>query len=203
MLVLFVLSFVLFKNNSKDLKDKNEELSFIKDSLTTSLEKLKRIVEIDSALAKLNNEYFVYNEKCKRHELKADIQFRFNKYDLNDTYLQNDHSKLISAGRQLRDMFNTIRPEDNIKYMLIIEGRAGRYPNESDNLRLGGRVKNLSYARAKSLYDFWESNGIRFNEKICEVIIAGSGLNGQCRNPEEIKNRRFVIQIIPKVGDIQ
>ncbi len=94
MLILFVLSFVMFKKNNKDYIDlqeilkENEALSIAKDSLTTSLDKLKKIVEIDSALVKLDDRYFRYNKDCKRHELKVDIQFNQNQSDLNAAYLR-------------------------------------------------------------------------------------------------------------------
>jgi hypothetical protein len=62
----------------------------------------------------------------------------------------------------------------------------------------------LSYPRAKALNDFWMNNGIHFNEDICEVIVAGSGFEGQCRytGKDEGKNKNFIIQIIPKTGII-
>ena len=62
----------------------------------------------------------------------------------------------------------------------------------------------LSYRRALELKKLWENNNIIFNTDIFEVIVAGSGLYGTDRHKgkDEPKNKRFLIQIIPKIGTI-
>jgi hypothetical protein len=60
----------------------------------------------------------------------------------------------------------------------------------------------LSYQRALALYKFWESNGVEFDRNTFEVIIAGSGFYGAGRyaGAQETRNKRFLIQVIPKIG---
>ena len=56
----------------------------------------------------------------------------------------------------------------------------------------------LSYRRALALYMRWQH--LNFRESNTEVIIAGSGFNGLNRDSKiEDYNKRFVIQIIPKI----
>ena len=56
----------------------------------------------------------------------------------------------------------------------------------------------LSYRRALALYNKWK--GLNFRESNTEIIIAGSGFNGVNRdNIVEDNNKRFIIQIIPKI----
>lgn len=56
----------------------------------------------------------------------------------------------------------------------------------------------LSYRRALALYNKWKH--LNFRESNTEIIIAGSGFNGINRDKIiEDNNKRFVIQIIPKI----
>ena len=64
----------------------------------------------------------------------------------------------------------------------------------------------MSYQRALGLKKFWEDRDI-FLDKLenCELIIAGSGEGGIPRELPDLgnqKNRRFLIHIIPKTGEI-
>lgn len=62
----------------------------------------------------------------------------------------------------------------------------------------------LSYKRAKSLHDFWRKKDIKFDPRITEIQIAGSGLRGVGRERDknkESENQRFLIQIIPKIAE--
>ena len=59
---------------------------------------------------------------------------------------------------------------------------------------------DLSYRRALALYNRWRSKGLNFRQYNTEIIIAGSGFNGNNRDTIiEDYNKRFVIQIIPKI----
>ena len=58
-----------------------------------------------------------------------------------------------------------------------------------------------SYERALAVYNLWLKNNINFRKKNVEVLISGSGFHGLCREPVEENNKRFSIQIIPKVSN--
>lgn len=112
--------------------------------------------------------------------------------------------------------------ENNIKFLVIIEGQSSKIPfNE-------GPWKNnytLSYLRAQYLNEFWKEEGIYLDSiPRCELLISGSGEGGVPRevandsvlsilfpNPYEFRrqkecieerNQRFLINIVPVLGDI-
>lgn len=59
----------------------------------------------------------------------------------------------------------------------------------------------MSYERALALYNRWRNEGrIDLRKYNTEIFICGSGLNGINRDWEtEANNKRFVIQILPKI----
>ncbi len=87
---------------------------------------------------------------------------------------------------------------------MVIEGNAAI---KWENLQSGNfnpdniAMYRLSYNRALALYLYWKNKGIDFRQYNTEVIIAGSGYNGINRDDRiEDYNKRFVIQIIPKIN---
>ena len=92
----------------------------------------------------------------------------------------------------------------NLNFQLVIEGNAAipwqllqTHSYNADNIRM----YELSYHRALALYRHWLSKGVNLRKYNTEVIIAGSGFNGINRdNRVEENNKRFVIQIIPKIS---
>ena len=82
------------------------------------------------------------------------------------------------------------------RYLIVIEGMASK----------DGYAQNdeLSYRRSLALARLWERNNVSFDPNICELQIAGSGTKGIGRfsGSDEVKNQRFLIQIVPKIGDI-
>jgi len=112
--------------------------------------------------------------------------------------------------------------KNNIKFLVIIEGQSSKIKfNES-------QWKNnytLSYLRAQYLNEFWKQNEIDIQSiPRCELIISGSGEGGVPRYTpnetklhskfpddkeywkhwieEEEKNQRFLIHIVPVIGNI-
>lgn len=85
----------------------------------------------------------------------------------------------------------------DIRYLVVIEGMSSR-----DNYPLN---YELSYERSLALFRFWEQHAIRFDPAICEVQIAGSGIGGVGRysGKNEFKNQRFLIQVVPKIGEFK
>ncbi|BAX80828.1 hypothetical protein [Labilibaculum antarcticum] len=193
MLVLFVLVFSYMRYQHQQLQ--------------IQLEEYKKIEELKKALHNLEGEYFRYDKENKRHELIVPIKFSSGNPEIpNDPELR---ANLLQAGRHLKSVLQSVKIEDDVKYLLIIEGMAARYLPYSDkrNHDLGNidETYALSYNRAKSLFYFWKKNGITFDEDIVEIQLAGSGWFGTGRfmNSDEGKNKRFLIQIIPKIGEIE
>ncbi len=228
MLALFILSYKLFKDKADIVAARDVELELIEDRLNAkerailqlqsklsveemnaaslieelNLEKARLVVmeaeylklrEILKAIEKLDQRYFVYQPEYKRHVLRRQVQFPKGSAVINADY----QAELRAAGQELLRLVNEIELEGtNIKYLLVIEGQAS-----ADNY---SRNYELSYERALSLSRLWKNQGINFDPNRVEVIISGSGEGGVGRNTDnEALNQRFLIQIIPKIGELK
>jgi outer membrane protein OmpA-like peptidoglycan-associated protein len=179
MLVLYVLTFLKLRLQQK-----------------ATMEQLNKIKEIQKSVKELPEKYFQYQAEYKRFTITQQIQFEKKQATINTA----DYEYLLGVGKSIQALIAQLKqkyPNDDIRYLLVIEGMAS---NDSYD-----KNYELSYERAFALFKFWRSNGIVFDEKVCEVQIAGSGTGGTGRfaNGDEYKNQRFLIQIVPKIGNIK
>ncbi len=193
MLVLFVLSYKLFK----DKESQNQKLI---NELQVQLEEKKKLDQIKKALERLESNYFKYKAEYKRYELTFDVNFAQWKYDLPEETKQ----PLVEAGRFLERQIQTL--DDDTQYLVIVEGRAAKEPRLPDtdySNQDRDDIRQLSYNRALAVLRLWESNGIQMPANV-ELVAAGSGNRGKGRyeGMNERLNRRFIIQIQPKIGSI-
>lgn len=179
MLVLFVLVIAMMKRQQ-----------------AATEQQLRKIIEIQSAVKELPAEYFIYEKDFKRFALKKNVEFVINTDILKK---QSDEKYLINVGQSVKKLIDTLKVKyknQDIKYLILIEGMSS-----SDN------YKNnylLSYARAWAVKKLWDTNNIDLDPSICEIQISGSGPGGigRYRKNEDKKNQRILIQIIPKIGNI-
>ena len=196
MLVMFVLSYKLFKDKQRD----NDKLIY---DLKVQVQEKRKLDEIKAALKRLESNYFEYNPTYKRYELKFPVTFA----PKSDVLPYEAQTPLVKAGRfLLSQMQAQALKTDNVQYLIVVEGRAAkdlRYPaNDPHNLD-GPAVRQLSYSRALAVIRLWEQAGLRFPGNL-EVVAAGSGFRGAGRytGSQEALNKRFIIQIQPKIGSI-
>lgn len=185
-----------FEKLSNELKKVNNDLNEANEKLEAEASELRKIRAINETLKALQNGgNYVYNESCKRFELKQEVLFQSNSAIIPS----NQNKVLINAGNELKSLLSSFNNEKNIKFLIVIEGRAAKHEDNRKNLKFANNVKDLSYSRALSLYSLWNKNGINFNSGNSEVLISGSGFDGLCRYSglNEAKNKRFIIQIIP------
>jgi outer membrane protein OmpA-like peptidoglycan-associated protein len=191
MLVLFVLVYTMQSTMIAELDAKNKELKAAK-------EELDKINEIKKSLENIDSTYFVYSKEYKKHILNIKVGFQTNSssmLDMNET----TRIQIRDAGSALKQLMNTLPTADNVKYLIVIEGQASR-----DGAAINDE---LSYKRAIALRNFWFGWNPNLNSVLpnCEVVIAGSGQYGVPReqpdNPP--KNQRFLITIIPKIGELK
>jgi outer membrane protein OmpA-like peptidoglycan-associated protein len=195
MLVLFVLSYKLFKDKQRD----NDKLIY---DLKVQVQEKRKLDEIKEALKRLESDYFTYNQRYKRYELNFPVTFA-PKSDVLPTEAQ---APLVKAGRFLLSQMQALKTDDQVQYLIVVEGRAAkdlRYPATDPHNLDGPAVRELSYNRAMAVIRLWEQAGLRFPANL-EVVAAGSGFRGAGRytGTEEAKNKRFIIQVQPKIGSI-
>ncbi|MDN3585013.1 hypothetical protein [Mucilaginibacter flavus] len=169
--------------------------------LTAAKIELDEIHKIQEALKNLDKRYFVFDTRNKRYKLKVDVNFKGNSSNIHDipTALQND---LLLAGKNIFDLMTKLTKENpNVNYLVIVEGNTQRTQGNFITMPDVGYV--LSYNRSLSLVNLWQQNGLNFKSfKNCEILITGSGYFGKSRELNEAENRKFTIQITPKIGNI-
>lgn len=207
MLVLYILTVIKLKIKEDELVKNNEDLK----------RKLKVYELVESNLKPLKEDttLFRYEPEYKRFTLAFDVKFKPGKYKINAEEIETDPIKTISnihlAGTRLQQIIDKLNEQrkldktlNNVSYLLIISGYASKTS--------GGFFENyeLSYNRALSLWDHWMYKGIDFENKkyegLIDLQISGNGLGGVGRFSDinkysEEKNQRFIIQIVPKIGN--
>lgn len=200
-LILFVITYISSKQVDKENKLLKDEITKKEDNIkiykklldeqSSEVKAGKSVIEINKAIQDFfkDSDYFDYNEKCKRLELKQSVQFNGDSFVIKE----EDKPRLIESGNTIYNFIHSHISYKNLKFIIIIEGRAAKTPGLEDY----GRI--LSYQRAESLFKLWEENYINFNTNNSELLLAGSGFEGKCRYPDynDELNRRFIIQIIP------
>jgi len=178
MLVLYILMSIKLSNQQR-----------------VTVQQLNKIKEIQSAVKELPKKYFTYDSTYKRFSLNQNVEFKMQQ----DIITQKDTQYLIQVGKSIRSLINTLKnkySDQDIRYIIIIEGMASK-DNYEDNFL-------LSYKRALAVQRLWQNNQIMPDQSVCEIQVAGSGIGGIGRYPAgmEKKNQRILIQIVPKIGEI-
>ena len=172
-------------------------ISYLKINLINTQVELDKIKELQTAVKELPQDYFSYQPEFKRFKLKQQIRFDVGSIAIKPEY----NNYLMEVGNSIAKLIQNLNNNEtyksfDIKYLVVIEGMASqdRYTRNFE----------LSYERALSLYNFWKMNGINFDPAICEVQIAGSGTDGvrEYSGKEEYLNQQFLINIVPKIGQI-
>jgi len=180
MLVLFVLVIAMMKRQQQATE-----------------QQLRKIIEIQSAVKELPKDYFAYDSIYKRFSLIENVEFAINTDILKK---KSDEKYLVKVGFSIKKLIDTLKVKyqnQDIKYLILIEGMSS-----------GDSYKNnylLSYARAWAVKKLWDAHNIQLDPAICEIQISGSGTGGVGRYPKsnDKKNQRILIQVIPKIGNIE
>lgn len=216
MTTLFAIMLVLFAVSYSRFKIKQRELEEFKD-------KYEEIMSIYKAVDNIDPEYFEFNQDYLKHIFKIDVNYQTGKFQLDQ--LKQDVSspeeaqairqRIVDAGEEIRHTILNLQQNDSlrtdIKYLVVIEGQASADGYGSRNGQCDPYYNNdvLSYQRALNLHKFWKEHaGIDFTAiDKCELVIAGSGEGGVPRAPrisdtDDSSNQRFLIHIVPVIGDI-
>jgi len=202
MTALFLVMLVLFVLSYKRFQDKQRTNENLIAELKVQVQEKRKLDEIKDALSRLESSYFTYNQRYKRYELNSEVTFA----PKSDVLPAAAQGPLVQAGRFLLRQMQSLDKQDNVQYLIVVEGRAAkdlRYPATDPHNLDGPAVRQLSYSRALAVLRLWEQAGLRFPPNL-EVVAAGSGFRGAGRytGADEAKNKRFIIQIQPKIGSI-
>jgi len=194
MLALFAITFYKQQKIIKDLEEKLVIVNAVKENLKP---------------LKNDTHLFKYQEKYKRFILAFDVKFEkdksdlFEDYDLESPYKTRD--QIRKAGRALKKVVLQLKKEKStneklkdVSYIIVMSGYAS---NDSTGM---DHNYELSYKRAHSLWKYWKSEGIDFEDAsfdgLIDLQIAGNGWGGIGREKVEENNQRFIIQIFPKIS---
>jgi len=200
MLVLFVLTIgylqVKISENEKLIK----ELKIREQGLIQETERLQKLLNLEEQFKPLiNDSSFYYLPECKKFIVK-DLMgveiFLPNKIEIKKEFIQ----RTLRAGKKIEVFLKELSAENKeFSYLLVIEGNmANKWDQSISKDNTFGYT--TSYQRALAVYNLWIRNGIDFRKYNAEVLLCGSGFNGLCRDEIEENNKRFSIQIIPKVS---
>ncbi|CDD05571.1 hypothetical protein [Prevotella sp. CAG:592] len=201
-LVLFVVVVVAMGTVNRQVQEAKEKLEKALEDANATNEQLNQILRLQDQFNTLTASSSLKYDEQKRMFYAKDFVgieiFKPNEAVIKDEYLET----VNKVGADIKKLIDTLKVHNrDFKYQLVIEGtaaipykelRAGTF--NPDNMGM----YELSYRRALALYNKWK--GLNFRESNTEIIIAGSGFNGVNRdNIVEDNNKRFIIQIIPKI----
>lgn len=195
MLVLFVVVVVAMGTVNKQLKEALNRAEI-------TIEQQNQVLRLQEQFQTLAGSTSLDYDEEKRMFYAKDFVgieiFQPNEAEIKQEFI----NKVDEVGTDIKNIIDSLnKANSNFKYQLVIEGtaaipykelRAGTYNKDNYDMYL------LSYRRALALYKRWQH--LNFRESNTEIIIAGSGFNGINRDKVlEDNNKRFVIQIIPKI----
>ena len=198
MLVLFIMCIVQMKLINTNLQETLNEAN-------ASKEQLEQILQLDRQFEVLSkSSELVYIEEKKTFVAKDFIGVEiFNPND--DTIKKEFVSTVDKVGLSLQRIVEDLyKKNPQLSFQMIIEGNAAIPYEDLVNKKFNPdsyQMYLLSYKRALALYSKWKRSGLDFRKYNTEILICGSGFNGINRDvKKEDNNKRFVIQIIPKIS---
>lgn len=184
----------LLEDSLKTLKENYDKVSIKK----REYEKLLQLTEQFKSLSASTS--LRYDDTQKTFIVK-DFEgieiFKQNKADIKKDYL----TVVTNVGKDLKSILKQLNDDNkDSKFLLVIEGNtANTYDKSID--KDSKSAYELSFERALALYEQWKKFNLR--EYNTEILICGSGMNGINRDQViEDNNKRFVIQILPKLSRI-
>lgn len=189
----------------KELEREKQKTEQILAETQATNEQLQQILQLDKQFKELSNSSVLgYDEEKKMFFAKDFVGVEI--FNPNDDNIKPEYlDKVREVGEALKVILHKLHEENpRFSYQLVIEGiaaikwdqkAAGTYNPDNQEMYW------LSYRRALALYNKWRSQELNLRNYNTEIIIAGSGFNGINRdNRVEDNNKRFIIQIIPKVS---
>lgn len=203
-----IVSAVEFARLRQELKNKTKELerkTIALDEAMTTKRQLERILQIDEQFKGLETSSELYYDAEKKVFVAKDF-IGIEIFDAHTATIKPEyHSAVARVGFALQGLLKELYQQNpELRFLLVIEGNAAipwRLLKSQTYNPDNEQMYHLSYDRALALYMYWRRCGIDLRRYNTEIIIAGSGFNGINRdNNVEENNKRFMIQIVPKVS---
>lgn len=209
-LVLFVVVVVAMGASNRrvqvlnnQLNDALKKLEQALDSANVTIEQQKQLLNLSKQFQTLTASTCLDYDSARRifyvPELEGVEIFNPNEYSIKENYT----TTVDKVGKDIKNVIDSLKSTNaDFKFQLVIEGyaaipyrelKAKSYNPDNEEMYL------FSYQRALALYKRWKK--LKLRDGNTEIIIAGSGFNGINRDlNNENNNKRFVIQIIPKIA---
>lgn len=214
MLVLFAITMVKYvAADPEKLVEENERLRKQVESLTGTNTALKDSLGQAKITLKQQQEYidivqqfkplkesgkFIYLPKSSKYVAKDFLGIEIFDPDKGEI-LPQYRKQTVDIGKEIVKVLGELKKTNpDYTYVLVIEGNTANDPSHPYSEDAPGSYR-LSYERALAVYNLWKSNGIDLRQYNTEVLLSGSGMNGWDRDKEERNNKRFSIQIIPRI----
>lgn len=184
----------------QEVKTTNERLDTLLHDANADKEQLEQVLQLDSLFYVLsNNTTLGYDAKGRMFYAKDLVGKEI--FEPNTTTIKEKYIPLVdNIGRDIEKVLRKLNEKSKFHYQLVIEGTAAIPWKQIKSANKDNYdMYLLSYKRSLTLYYKWKDLDLRkYNT---EIIIAGSGFNGNNRdNNVEENNKRFIIQIIPKIN---
>lgn len=201
-LVLFVVVVVAMGAVNRQVQEAKEKLEKALIDANATNEQLNQILRLQDQFNTLTTSSSLKYDEQKRMFYAKDF-VGIEIFEPNKDIIKKEYVETVNrVGKDIKELIESLKANNkDFKYQLVIEGTAAIPYRElkagtfnPDNVGM----YELSYRRALALYNKWKH--LNFRESNTEIIIAGSGFNGINRDKIiEDNNKRFVIQIIPKI----
>ena len=196
---LFFIMLVLFIVCIIKMKGTQNQLTNLLGQTQATVEQYKNILQLENQFKELSESSTLRYDEEHKTFIAKDFEgieiFESERSVIKPEYLET----VDRVGRDLDQLLSKL--DKNFNYLLVIEGNAA---NRNNNPWPADREYNykLSYERSLALYDRWTKvDHLNLRQYNTEIQICGSGLNGINRDKRvEDNNKRFVIQIIPKIS---
>ena len=204
MLVLFIICLVKVGGMNGELRAEKAKVEQALKEANADKEDLENILRLGDQFKVLSESSSLEYDSIRKMFYAKDFQEKEIFYP-NDDRIKPEYLGIVeTVGHDILEILKSLNQNEAFNYQMVIEGNAaikyedkirGSYNKDSEPMY------RLSYNRALALYLYWKKKGFDFRQYNTEVIIAGSGFNGINRdNRVEDYNKRFIIQIIPKIN---
>lgn len=195
MLVLFIVCIIKMKRTQNDLSD-------LLGKTQATAEQYANILKLEEQFKDLSTSSTLRYDEEHRTFIAKDFEGK-EIFEPERSVIKREYIDIVDkVGTDLDALLSELHKNNpNFSYLLVIEGNAANSVKKP--MPVDSRYAyELSYQRSLALYNRWtKDKQIDLRQYNTEIQICGSGFNGINRDKKvEDNNKRFVIQIIPKIS---